>query len=284
MSSGLIKLMAISGSVKLDVKIGGCRLSKQVHFEKRENRSPHLSILTFCDHMRPLVVGDVRTVKTKILLIAESGLARTAYTEALCDLNVEVDCIASPDEITDVLVDEAYSGLLVDVPTMIRCECENKNRITRIMDRFPVLRLMYNPKFGGIRGLAHGGTVRDNRDLGDFIIHECVPFEPRSIRVAQRHDVVFNVMLLNEIDRQDVEAERTVTVNVSEHGCFVYTVSDWRLHSPAWLVVNEFDDKTPIELKIRWHGKWGAMMSMPGIGASFESMTTHQYVQLHSFL
>jgi len=223
-------------------------------------------------------------MKTKILLIAESGLARAAYTEVLHDLGVEVECIASPDDMTDALVDAEYNGLLIDVPTMIRCECEDKNRITRVMDRFPVLRVMYNPQFGGIRGLAQGGTMRDNRDLGEFVLHECVPFEARSIRVVQRQELSFNVLLLNDLDCHASEAERTVTVNISEHGCFVYSVNDWRLFSPAWLVVNEFEDKTPIELKVRWHGKWGHQMTMPGIGTSFESMTAHQYVQLHSYL
>ncbi len=223
-------------------------------------------------------------MKIKLLLIAEEGLSRSAYQEVLRGLDVEVDCIASPDEMTGALVDAPYSGLLIDVPTMIRCECNNKNRITRIMDRFPVLRVMYDPKYGGIRGLSHGGTMRDNRDLVDFVLHECLLFTPRSIRVAQRHELVFNVMLFRR-QTEDMEAgERTVTINVSEHGCFVYSVNDWRLETPAWLVVNEFEDRTPIELKVRWQRHWGSVLQFPGIGVTFESMTTHQYVQLHSYL
>ncbi|QJB58065.1 PilZ domain-containing protein [Pseudodesulfovibrio sp. zrk46] len=223
-------------------------------------------------------------MKTKVLLVAEGGFARAAYMEVLHDLNVEVDCIASPDEMTEALIDAEYNGLLIDVPTMIRCDCADKNRITRIMDRFPVLRVMFNSDHGGIRGLTQGGTIRDNRDLGEFILHECVPFKPRSIRVAERRDIVFNVLLMHEVDQEDIRAERTVTVNVSEHGCFIYTVNQWTPYSPAWMVVHEFEDKTPIELKVRWCGKWGQRMGMPGIGTSFESMTAHQYVQLHTFL
>lgn len=223
-------------------------------------------------------------MKTKVLLIAEGGLARSAYTEVLQDLDVDVDCIGAPDEMSDALIDAAYNGLLVDVPTMIRCECSDKNRITRIMNRFPVLRLMYNPQFGGIRGLAQGGTIRDNRNLTDFILNECVPFIPRSIRVAERKNVTFNVLLMNDMNAAEIEAERTVTVNVTEHGCFIYSIGDWREQDSAWLVVNEFKDKTPIELRVRWCNRWGKTMNIPGIGATFESMTTHQYVQLYSYL
>lgn len=223
-------------------------------------------------------------MKTKLLLIAEEGASRLAYLEALCCLDVEVDCVSSPDEITGSLAQAPYSGLLIDVPTMIRCECRDKNRITRIMGRFPVLRLMYDPSFGGIRGLSQGGTMRDNRDVVDFVEHECKPFPPRSIRVVQRRDLVFNVRLYtSELDIPD-RGERTVTMNVSEHGCFVLTVNDWRLQAPAWLVVDEFEDRTPIEIRVRWRRQWGTPFQLPGIGVTFESMTTCQYVQLHSYL
>lgn len=223
-------------------------------------------------------------MNTKLLLIAEKGLARAAYIEVIRSLGAEVDCIASPDEITGALIDAPYNGLLIDVPTMIRCECGDKNRITRIMDRFPVLRLMYNPKYGGIRGLSQGGTVRDNRDLTEFVLGECVPFMARSIRVAQRQQVVFNVKLLDDLDCLEEGGEQTVTVNVSEHGCFVYSVNEWRVDTQAWMVIRELDDTTPIELMVRWCRCWGESMRLPGIGASFESMTTHQYAQLHSYL
>lgn len=223
-------------------------------------------------------------MKTRLLLIAEPGLARAAYMAVLHDQGVEVDCIGSPGEMAGALMDAPYSGLVIDVPTMIRCECGDKNRITRVMERFPVLRVMYNPKCGGIRGLAQGGTLRDNRDLGEFVTHECAPFTPRSIRVVQRREVVFNVVLLNKFGLPAEQGERTVTLNVSEHGCFIYSISDWRLNTSAWLVVNEFDDRTPIELKVRWQRPWGTASLLPGIGATFESMTAYQYAQLHSFL
>lgn len=172
-------------------------------------------------------------MKARILLVSESGCARDAYTEILSDLDVAVDCIASPDEMTGALIDSRYSGVLVDVPTMIRCQCDNKNRITTIMDRFPVLKVMYDPEHGGVRGMAHGGTIKDNRDLTDFVLQECVPFAPRSLRVVGRKELVFNVLLMQEAGCGEKDAERTVTVNVSEHGCFVYTVGDWPLLTPA---------------------------------------------------
>jgi len=223
-------------------------------------------------------------LKTRLLLIAEAGPARAAYLGALSHLDVEVDCVSSPDDIGGAVIEVPYNGLLIDVPTMIRCECTDKNRVNRIVERFPSLRLMYDPGFGGIRGLARGGTMRDNRDLAEFVLSECVPFVPRSIRVATRQALIFNVLLGGDPGRMAVEAERTVTINVSEHGCFVFTAGRWVIDAPVWLVVGEFEDKTPIELRVRWRRGWGEAMTLPGIGTTFESMTAHQYAQLHSYL
>lgn len=223
-------------------------------------------------------------MSTRLLLVAEDNESRAAYLEALRHIDAEVDCIATPDEMNGLLIDASYSGLLVDVPTMIRCESQNKNRITEIMERFPVLRLIYNAKMGGIRGVAQGGTIRDNREIMEFVEQECLPFEPRSIRGMRRQDLVFNVMLLRDIAANDLVGERTVTVNVSSDGCFVCSMAEWQVHSQAWLVVNEFEDKTPIELKVRWRRNWGQFMLMPGIGTSFQTMTRDQEAQLRTYL
>ncbi|WP_419788242.1 PilZ domain-containing protein [Pseudodesulfovibrio sp.] len=223
-------------------------------------------------------------MKIRLLLVAEPGAARDAYMAVLGGLPVEVDCIGSPAEISGALVDAGFNGLIVDVPTMIRCECGDKNRITRIMERFPVLRVMYSAAGGGIRGLSQGGTLRDNRDLVEFVEGECCSFSPRSIRVVRRQEVVFNVLLLRDKNGDEDGVERTVTTNVSEHGCFIFTIGDWPLLSSAWIVIHEFEDKTPMELLVRWQRPWGTEGRMPGIGVSFESMTAYQYAQLHSYI
>lgn len=220
----------------------------------------------------------------RLLLVAENNESREAYIEALSRLDVLVDCIASPEEMNTILAEDKYNGLLVDVPTMIRCESPDKNRISRIMERFPVLRLIYNKEFGGIRGVAYGGTVRDNRDIMGFVEQECLPFTPRSIRQLQRQELVFNVLLFREQSQPESVGERTVTINVSEKGCFVCSMADWQVQSPAWIVVNEFEDKTPIELKVRWRRNWGQFMLLPGIGASFESISDNQLEQLSTYL
>lgn len=220
----------------------------------------------------------------RVLLISENGLAQQAYLDELYKLGAEVDCIESPDQMHDRLCDIPYNGLLVDVPTMIRSDSGNKSRVTRIMDRYPVLRLLYNPEQGGIRGLSQGSTVRDNRTLESFVLNECLTFPARSIRRVGRSDLVLNVLLAQNREQFGKDDERTVTVNVSEQGCFVYSTRLWEEIEPAWIVVNELDDQSPIELKVHWARTWGKTNRLPGIGTSYVRIADNQLEQIRNLL
>lgn len=222
--------------------------------------------------------------KIKLLLIVEKGMARDAYLGELFKLGVEVDCIESPEQLRDHMYDSPYNGLLIDVPTMIRAEGSGKNHVTQIMERFPVLRLLYNPEQGGIRGLSHGSTVRDNKSLESFVLNECLTFPARSIRKVRRAELVLNVLLANRPDLLGTDAERTVTVNVSEQGCFIYSSREWDAVDPAWIVVNELEDKTPIELQVHWTRVWGQSNRLPGIGTSYASISDAQLAQIRHLL
>lgn len=108
-------------------------------------------------------------------------------------------------------------------------------------------------------------------------------YKVRAMR-SRRTDLVLNVTLLDDPRLGLDKGERTVVVNLSKTGCFLFTSRDLALGQTLWMVINEFEDHTPIELKLCWRRGWGTPMSMPGIGACFVAMTPMQYVQLHAFL
>ncbi len=220
----------------------------------------------------------------RLLLVAEKGRAQKAYLEELDRTGADVDCIDSPDELHDRLCDAPYNGLLVDVPTMIRSESAKKSRVTQVMERFPVLRLLYNAEQGGIRGLSQGGMIRDNKSMHDFVLNECRVFPARSIRRTPRTDQVLNVLLAHDPGLFGKGEERTVMVNVSEKGCFVFSCDEWKADAAAWVVVAELEDQSPIELKIHWTRPWGASRRLPGIGASYASISDLQLEQIRQFL
>lgn len=212
----------------------------------------------------------------RVLLIAEQGEARKAYVSALDELGVAYDAILSPDEIQDRLNNTPYNGLLVDVPTMIRSASKEKQRVNQAQEWFPTLKLLYNPQYGGIRGMHAGGTVNQNLSLAEFVQGECTRFTARTVRLAVRAELIFNVVLLARPDQPLHEAERSVTMNISELGCFVFTVRDWRTQGRCWLRFQEFGETGPIEAQVRWQRPWGESMRIPGIGVSFPALTPAQ--------
>ncbi|WP_243546683.1 PilZ domain-containing protein [Pseudodesulfovibrio tunisiensis] len=218
---------------------------------------------------------------TRMLLICERGFARAAYVERVRGLGVEVDCIEEPDTLRHELSEVPYSGLLIDVPTMIRSESNAKGWLTGFMARFPVLRLVFDPRCGGIRGLNQDFAICDNADIADFVMDKCIRNAPVSVRKARRIELELGVELLDRADSVSAR-ERTRTLNVSKQGCFVLSDHVWPVDKTMWIVVNEFEDKTPIGLKICWSRESRAASLVPGVGARFETLTERQYWQLCS--
>ncbi len=218
----------------------------------------------------------------KILLIAAEGKPRDAYRKALDSYGVSYEVVSSPDEVTEMLVEIPFNGLLLDLPTMIKSQSSSYGAVQQILKIFPALRLLYNPRHGGVRGLPFGGTVKNGKTLMEFLSKECVPFTPRTIRSARRSCLCLNVVLLDRPDQHLKEGEKTVTANVSRHGCFVLTSRNWDGRDKAWLAIRELGEGRPIEIRICWQRKWGETTIIPGIGCSFVSLTDDQEEALAS--
>jgi Tfp pilus assembly protein PilZ len=78
--------------------------------------------------------------------------------------------------------------------------------------------------------------------------------------------------------------ERTVTVDLSREGCFVFSVRDWKPGDSAWFTIKELRDNTPICGLVRWCLKWGEGMRVPGIGLKFTEITESQAREIYDSL
>ena len=90
----------------------------------------------------------------------------------------------------------------------------------------------------------------------------------------------FNVLLPKTAGFNEEGIRRTVTVNVSKGGCFIYSVDNLASDVEMMIVFKELEDQKPILGEVRWKAKWGEAMQIPGIGIKFEDINEGQLTEI----
>ncbi len=225
-----------------------------------------------------------REKHVRVLLLAEQGEAKEAYRAALAVAGAEHDAVEDLPSLRARLRENAYHGLLVDVPTLIKAPAGEKRLVHEVLESYPVLRLRHDPHDGRIHGLYYGQPAQSGNIVADFVHLEAAVFSPRILRVQPRGDLVFNVLVSRAETFAEDQAERSVTVNVSQGGCFLCSFAEFADRQRLWLRIREFADQTPIAAQVRWRVAWGAGMEAPGVGVSFTEMTESQRQELDGWL
>ena len=215
----------------------------------------------------------------KLILVCKEGDARQAYLNEMKALGVEVDVVSSYYEFLKTRVSTPYQGLMIDLVTQMKMSVEEKNVSKEILGFFPTLQLKWDAESGSIRNISIGKTTTSG-SLKEFIHTECQSFTARAVRLNMRKVVHFNVLLSNDESMDEKALERTVTINISKGGCFLFSGRDWSNTPKAWFIINELQDKTPIAGDIRWSVEWGKQMTIPGIGLSFKHIKPSQLEEL----
>ena len=218
-------------------------------------------------------------MSSKVLLVCKESEAKQAYLRELEATAAEVDAVASFGEVLKDMTDTAYQGVVIDLITSIKASQEKKGLLHEILELFPVLQVRWDGDSRSIRTIS-SGKASGASSLAEFITVQCEPFTPRTIRNTDRKPLNFNVLIHREELTQRGLPERTVTINVSKRGCFLFSAEDWMDGGNVWLTVSELEDKTPIVGVVRWSIKWGRAMTTPGIGVAFESITPRQTDEL----
>ena len=216
----------------------------------------------------------------RILLVAREAKARSAYHEAIKELGVKVVAVPSLKGLDETVTDLYYHGVMVDMPTKIDALKKDKEFIYSTLRKFPVAHLNLERTTGEIRVFYPG--QKTGATLQDFISQECRPSISHKLGYRIRKQIHFNVILSKNIRGENYE--RTVTVDVSERGCFVFSVKEWKPGDTAWLIIKELSDDTAICGEVRWCIKWGMGMQVPGIGLEFEEIKESQIKEIRDNL
>ncbi|MBN2145256.1 MAG: PilZ domain-containing protein [Candidatus Aureabacteria bacterium] len=211
----------------------------------------------------------------RVLLVAKEESTRKIYLEAIRQSGVQVDPISSLSELYDQLVRTPYNGILLDIMTKIKASKEDNILIEEVLSRFPILRLKWNPEHKKIHCL-YFGQITEEMPLDRFLIKECGSFKARTIRASKRVNLNYNIFLSKEKNFSSPNLEKTITLNFSNNGCFIFSVSKWENYTPLWFVMRELNDNSPIQGEVRWHVEWGKNMKIPGIGVQIKKISQTQ--------
>ncbi len=226
-----------------------------------------------------ITINNAREAMTiRILLISPGGEVRAKYKEAIEAYGASVVAVSSFKRLDKNAANLRYHGIAVDLPTKIIALRKDKSFIYKVLGRFPIVQLNLNKQTGKI-SMSFDGRSHDG-GLDDFINQKCSRSRPKKFRYHPRKEIHFNVQLAENNRVEDGDYERTITMDVSIVGCFVYSVRGRTPGEDVWIVLEELRDHTPIRAAVRHVIPWGESMSIPGAGLEFMDIKDDQLKEL----
>lgn len=225
-------------------------------------------------------MGENRSPVTNVLLICRAGESRRLYQSELDSADVSLVCVQALMEFFDREVYCPLSGILVDMPTYMRCSEEEKHLLTVLVGLFPALRLKCNETTGEIRTLPFGTTYSGKILPSDFVSKYCNPFVERKIRTCERLHLNYPATLHLLRPAENVPGTKSVTTSISLEGCFLVSFEPWNIGERGWLVVAALEDASPIPIEVRSVRCWGEPRTLPGMGVRFIELSGSQKDEL----
>ena len=215
-------------------------------------------------------------MNAKLILVSKEGDDRSHYVNHLQKMGVLLDVVSSFGELHQAMTHNAYQGIVIDLVTRMKTPKHEKDIANEILEStLPMIQLKWDKQTESIQTL-YIGQSKSRGDLEEFIRIECAPFTPRKIRLNRRRNVTFNLLLAKDPGFPKDKVMRTVTINISKGGFFIFSTDAWKQNDPLYFIVKEIDDQTPIEANVRRFVPWGREMNFPGVGVCFNKINDNQ--------
>ncbi len=215
----------------------------------------------------------------RVALVCQEGEARRAYISAVQTIGAHVDTASSFSELHKLFCENSYNGVMVDLKAKLKASQNEKDLIQDLLEQFPMSQLKFEEKTGTVRSLNFG-RASDSQTVEAFINEECRLFPARPIRASARKKIYFNAIISKTGDFSEAGSTRTVTMNVSQGGCFIYSTDHWEIGDKVMIILKGLDDQKPISGEVRWQISWGETMQIPGIGVKFEDISAGQFAEI----
>lgn len=200
-----------------------------------------------------------------ILAVSYVDETRDALCAVLSNNGVTAMPCASFCDAETLALQGLYSGMLVDLPSMVKSKGEEKIVAYTLANFFPILRV--RTMGGMLVPMAMPGSAKQDKSLDDFLHKTCIAFAARPLRAYRRHPVNLATMIHSKN-----EDFRGFTLNISWGGLFVVDVNAEKFHIGDIVTILFPEFGATITAVVRRIIPWGTQRYVPGIGLSYYYM------------
>lgn len=213
-----------------------------------------------------------------VLLVSRSASRTQLYREALDARGISCLAISELKEVALLASGTPLSGILLDMPVLIKASPGDKTVTEDILKALPSAYLNIAPATDSIKLLTANDTQGIAKSVDEFA-ELCKGFTPRLVRPKDRYPLHLQALLMTTA--QD-SPERTVTLNVSPKGCFLFSANpEWQLEQQVSIQFIDLADTAPVIATICWLRLWGTgKHHIPGIGVNFTTISESQQAQI----
>jgi Tfp pilus assembly protein PilZ len=205
---------------------------------------------------------DHPLISNPILVVSYSADTRTALADNLLRNNASGVPCESFLEAENYAREGVYSGILVDLQSIIKAKGDEKIIACSLTGFYPTLRVR---ALGAMLvPMVMSGDAKQDNSLSDFLVKTCTAFTPRRLRLHRRRDLT-----LSAVGCIPASGERLFSSNISWGGAFFVDA-----HPEKYRIGQEFELAFPdvassIPVLVCWIRPWGQRW-IPGIGVAFQ--------------
>jgi|GEM_PF-666552 len=196
----------------------------------------------------------------QILTVSYDDNVRGTMVRALTDEGgIPAPC-SSFVEAETLALTHLYSGMLVDLTSIIKAKGEDKIVATSLQNTFPMLRVkVLGPM---LIPMVMSGTAAQEKSLKAFLANACATFTPRRLRAFRRHN--YNTPIM--IRLPDGSEIMSFSLDVSWGGIFAVVTGPTEIHVGEEVTVRMPALDIGIKAAVVRVKQWGEHKVIPGFG------------------
>lgn len=225
----------------------------------------------------------METTNLKIALISMNDEERKSYQSLLEPYEqITVESYKAITQFKKESLGKKYSGIIIDMFTIVSASTEEKDFFFPLQQRFPVMQVRRGLVTNEIKGLVNLEKVEGlsgAQIVENYLRSYCLKIPPRGVRSYDRKKILLQIHFF--LTKNDLPIKSKL-LNISQGGCFILSPHE-RLaeEDRIWISIDDLKDKNLISCRVRWKKEMVENEKhLLGLGIQFEELTPKQQKEI----